>query len=177
MAGTTAHAFFAGAIVAQGLLAEDILASVPWKFDEQVLGGSAANVRIPASGSIPASYLGITWRHLQIRWHIPTTTNATPVALNAQLNGDAGANYITAFLDVVSASPTSLQASAQTAMRLGALSGTNTAGNQASGVTDINDFASSTLFRSLTSTGWRADSGGTGFEICGGQWSDRKSVV
>src|ERR1700738_3696291 len=29
VAGTTAHAFFAGAIVAQGLLAEDIVASVP----------------------------------------------------------------------------------------------------------------------------------------------------
>src|SRR5579859_8693 len=51
-AGTTPKSFFSGSgalspIIAVGLLAEDIVSSAPWKFDEQILGASAASIRVP----------------------------------------------------------------------------------------------------------------------------------
>src|SRR5215472_2739876 len=57
VAGTTAKAFFAGATIAVGLLAEDIVASSPWKFGEATIATNTATW-----SNIPASYLGITWR-------------------------------------------------------------------------------------------------------------------
>jgi hypothetical protein len=176
-AGTTPRAYFAGSTVAAVMLAEDLMSSFAWKFDEQILVGTAATIRVPAAGSIPASYLGIAFRHIQIRWKIPTTTNTTATAVSAQFNGDGGTNYIVAGLDVISGTPTSFQSSANTAFRIGAVSGTNTPGNQATGTTDINDAFSSTTFRGVTSACWRADSGGTGLEFCGGQWSNSSAPI
>lgn len=92
VAGTSAHAFFAGAIVAQGLLAEDILASVPWVFDEQIVS-AAASIRIPASGSIPASYLGINWRNIVVKIEGRGDTAAFFTDILFRLNGDSGNNY------------------------------------------------------------------------------------
>lgn len=91
VAGTTAHAFSAGAIVAQGLLVEDILASVPWKFDEMAPSGVAL-FTIPASGTIPASYLGVPWRHILIEW-VARTSVAGNADVFLQYNGDGAANY------------------------------------------------------------------------------------
>lgn len=93
VASTTARAFFAGATLAVGLLAEDIVASATWKMEEQTLSG-AAQCLIPASGVIPTSYLGITWRHLDVRYRLRTT--AAPngnASLFMQFNGDATGNY------------------------------------------------------------------------------------
>lgn len=93
VANTTAHAFFAGAIIAQGLLAEDFIGSAPWKFDDQVLS-AAAQCLIPATGSIPSAYLGITWRHLEIRYSLRAAgapNNFT--SLFMQFNGDFSVAY------------------------------------------------------------------------------------
>lgn len=96
-AGTTPRAFLSGSIpnapiIAAGMLAEDIVASSTWKFDEQILGAAAPNVRIPAAGSIPPTYLGITWRHLEIIW-TARSDQASVTTLNAQLNGDNANHY------------------------------------------------------------------------------------
>ena len=89
--GTTAHSFAAGAIIAQGLLAEDLLASVPWKFDDQ--SGAAASFTIPASGTIPASYLGIAWSGIRITWQARDSSANGADILQMVLNADGTANY------------------------------------------------------------------------------------
>lgn len=91
-AGTTPKAFFAGATVAATLLAEDIVASAPWKYDEQTPSGVTA-VTIPASGTIPASYLGIPFRHIKIVFEGRSSAAAFGVDLAIQFNGDNTANY------------------------------------------------------------------------------------
>jgi hypothetical protein len=91
--GTSARNFFAGAIVAQGLLVEDILASTPWKFDEQTPSG-LTTVTIPSSGTIPASYLGVNWRNIRIVLEGRSTAAALNADVQLQFNGDTTpANY------------------------------------------------------------------------------------
>lgn len=89
---TTNHAYFAGATVALASLAEDYIASVPWKFDEQSPSG-VGSVRIPASGTIPASYLGVNYRHLQIIGIARGDTAALFADIWLQFHGDTATNY------------------------------------------------------------------------------------
>ena len=93
VAGTTAKAFFAGATIAVGWLAEDILSSAPWKFDEQSPSG-VSTITIPAAGSIPASYLGVNFRHITIEWLIRSSAAAFNADLYFQLNGDTATSYV-----------------------------------------------------------------------------------
>jgi hypothetical protein len=123
-AGTTPKAFFAGATVAGTLLAEDIVASAPWKFDEQT--PTTTTVTIPASGTIPASYLGVSWRHIQIKWTARTTSGNNSDALIMQFNGDTGASYDTQVLLVNAGSTTPAQSLATTSCRVGFVPGATT---------------------------------------------------
>lgn len=90
-AGTTNHAYFAGATVALVSLAEDFVGSTPWKFDEQFPSG-VASISIPASGTIPSSYLGVNYRHIQIEWVARTSVSANADVF-LQYNGDGTFNY------------------------------------------------------------------------------------
>lgn len=90
-AGTTPRAYFAGATVAAGMLAEDIIASAPWKFDDQ--SPTASSVTIPASGTIPASYLGINWRDLLIVGIARSNAAQQATTMFYTFNGDSGPNY------------------------------------------------------------------------------------
>lgn len=91
-AGTTPHAYFAGATVAAGMLAEDLIASAPWKFDDQSPSG-VSSITIPASGTIPASYLGINWRDLLIVGIGRSNAAQNGATLQYTFNGDVGNNY------------------------------------------------------------------------------------
>lgn len=92
-AGTTPKTFFAGATIAQTILAEDVVASAPWKFDEQLLAAPASPIRIPVSGSFPASYLGVSFRHIRIQGQARGDTAGNPVDVAVTVNGDTGTNY------------------------------------------------------------------------------------
>ena len=128
VAGTTGHSFFAGAIVAQGMLAEDFVASTPWKFDEQTPSG-VASITIPASGAIPASYLGVPFRHILIKWSARTTSANGGDSLLMTINGDAGAHYAYQLRDSVGASVTTSLATGQTSTLAGTIAGGTTAAN------------------------------------------------
>jgi hypothetical protein len=91
-ASTTPHGYFAGATIAAGILAEDIFASVPWKFDEQTPSG-VSSVRIPASGSIPASYLGVNFRRIEIDVQGRSSNASGSVDLQLRANSDVGGDY------------------------------------------------------------------------------------
>jgi hypothetical protein len=99
VAGSTAHAFSAGAVIAQGFLVEDILASTAWKFDHQTPTG-IGTITIPASGTIPASYLGTSWQALEIMWHARTTSGNNSDVMTMTHNGDNTANYDTFIQDL-----------------------------------------------------------------------------
>jgi hypothetical protein len=123
-AGTTPKSFFAGATVAATLLAEDIVASAPWKYDEQT--PTTTSVTIPASGSIPASYLGVSWRHIQIKWTGRTTSGNNSDQLGIQFNGDTGASYDNQVLLVNAGTTTPAQSFANTVGRVGFVPGATT---------------------------------------------------
>lgn len=178
VAGTTAHSFFAGALVAQGLVAEDIVASVPWVFDEQVLGGTAASIRIPASGSIPASYLGINYRHLRIKWFLTAGTNGTTTSLVAQFNGDTATNYSYQLTDKLNTSITGSFSGSQISIRFGIVVGTNSAAGAVSGgVTEIPG-AFTAQAHPVISRCWRGDNvGGLGGEDVEGNWFNASVIT
>lgn len=177
VAGTTPHNFFAGAQVAQGLIAEDIIASVPWKFDEQSPIG--ASLTIPASGSIPASYLGITWRHIQIRWVARDTSGNNSDVLSMQFNGDNTANYDNQVLDVTGTAATPAQGLTATSARVGIVPGAGTgAAILASGRIEINNYAATATRRYVESRCVRNEAGITfGYEdgVCG--WRNSSSAI
>lgn len=99
-AGTTPKSFFSGSvgppvkcpIIAVGLLAEDLVASFTTKFDEQT-PTSGSSITIPASGTIPSSYLGVPYRHIEIEWTARTNSTNGGDVIGLQLNLDSGANY------------------------------------------------------------------------------------
>jgi hypothetical protein len=91
-AGTTPRSFLAGATVAAALLAEDIAASSPWKYDDQSAAG-VGQVNIPASGTIPPSILGIPFRHIEITWVLRSALVAVTDTLNLRINSDIAQNY------------------------------------------------------------------------------------
>lgn len=178
VAGTTAHAFFAGAIVAQGLLAEDIVASAAWKFDEQLLAGTATSITIPASGSIPSAYLGVNFRHIQIEFCCTATTSAGPVTLSMRYNGDNGNNYVYNGMDATGSSLTSVGLTSNVAsLRVGALPGSNTSGNEAAGTITVYNFVATNPRRAFTSVTWRDDSNGVGLESLSGLWLNTSNPV
>jgi hypothetical protein len=134
--GTTPKAYSAGATVAVVALAEDIVASAPWKFDDQTLSGSS--VRIPASGSIPSSYLGISYRGLRIRWKVRTTSGNTVDTLGLTFNGDAGANYRLDVAKVEGGVATDPEATGQSSIQVSDVPGGSAAANlYASGFIEI----------------------------------------
>jgi hypothetical protein len=121
-AGTTPKAFFAGATVAATLLAEDIVASAPWTYDEQT-PTAVTSITIPASGSIPASYLGVNFRQIRIEWTVRTTSGNNNDNLAMQLNGDSGANYSYQLRDTAGASVTTGLNTGQTSVLTGTVAG------------------------------------------------------
>jgi hypothetical protein len=160
-ASTTAKNFSAGAIVAVGWLAEDLIASVPWKFEEQTVSAVSA-VTIPASGTIPASYLGINWRHLEIRYRLRTSAAPNGTAsLYMQFNGDASGNY--AWAQLFNTPPSSAgynEQFAQTWIGIGLLpQGGATAGMFGQGEIKIEDYAAAQIKKAR---GWTDGSFGLG---------------
>jgi hypothetical protein len=140
-AGTTNHAYFAGGTVALASLAEDFVGSVPWKFDEQFPSGVTA-IAIPPSGTIPSSYLGVPYRHIQIEW-VARTSVASNADVYIQYNGDGTANYSYQQLfgtanAVTYANPTA----AVTAGNIGQVPGSPSGTGFGSGSVKINHFAS-----------------------------------
>lgn len=92
-AGTTPKSYSAGATIAVVMLAEDIVASAPWKFDEQIVSG-VSSIRIPAAGSFPTSYLGVNFRHIEIVYRLRDLGAGVGVGqLRMQWNGDTTASY------------------------------------------------------------------------------------
>ena len=80
--------------VAAGTVATSSYGSTLVKIEEQVLGVTTANVRIPASGSLPTGF-----RHLLIEYGARDTGAGTGVDfIIVQANGDAGANYNSEFI-------------------------------------------------------------------------------
>lgn len=171
VAGTSAHSFFAGAIVAQGLLAEDIVSSVPWKFDEQSPTG--ASVTVPASGSIPASYLGVNWRHIQVVICGRLSAASTVDTVNLRFNGDVGANYTWSSLAAVAASPVGVLPAGASSIAIGVLPAA-TAPASLPGVIylDIPEFANTSFLR-IAQSRVGAHGGGTSFEdaLFFGNWN------
>jgi hypothetical protein len=146
VAGTTAHSFFAGATIAQGLLAEDIMASVPWKFDEQI-PGAVSSITIPASGSIPATYLGINWRAILIKFKVRTSSANGNDNLQIQFNGDSGGNYDYSQFGWSSTNPmTASNVANQTQAVVGTIAGgTSTAGRISNGWIEIFGYSDVTV--------------------------------
>lgn len=167
VAGTTAHNFFAGAIVAQGLLVEDILASSTWKFDEQN-PTSGTSITIPSSGSFPASYLGIAWRHIDIEYTI--NGGASGGVLQMQYNADVAAHY--EFNQVLLSGGAwtfgGIQ-TGQTSMRVGVANTTGTIANK--GYIEIPDYVEAVWRKLLTYRCIRNDAGAEGLEIGMGVWT------
>lgn len=160
-ASTTAKNFSAGAIVAVGWLAEDLIASVPWKLEEQVVTAVSA-VTIPASGTIPASYLGVNWRHLEIRYRLRTSAAPNGTAsLYMQFNGDGTGNYAWAQLyNIPPSTPAYVELFAQTWIGVGILpQGGATAGMFGEGEIKITDYAGSQIKKAR---GWTDGSFGLG---------------
>lgn len=146
-AGTTAKAFFAGATIAVPWLAEDVYASVPWKFDDQTLSGTAANITIPASGTIPASYLGITWRHIEIVFGLRDTSTGTGTDFALlRFNGVSTATYTDEFIRSLAAVVAGNQNVGSTFLHLlGCANGGLAAGVFGSGFWKILNYTSSTM--------------------------------
>lgn len=169
VAGTTPHSFFAGATVAQGLLAEDILASAPWKFDDQSPSG-VNSVTIPAVGSIPSSYLGVSWRDICIKFHgQASTTGSQGVFL--QFNTDTGAHYYSNLLEGSNVTVNSENLGA-TSGSTGSVTGT-TSGNAGSGTIWIRGYNQTALKVAWLYQSFRLDGGATGnthTQHGGGNW-------
>jgi hypothetical protein len=176
-AGTTPKSFFAGATVAATLLAEDIVASAPWKYDEQM--PTTASVTIPASGSIPASYLGVAWRHIQIRWTARDTSGNNSDSLTMQFNGDAGANYDQQVLTVNGSTNTAAQNLATTSCRVGFLPGATTGATILSaGRIEIVNYASTTVRRYVEAFCTQNSAGITfGFEVDAASWRNTSAAI
>jgi hypothetical protein len=184
VAGTTAKSFFANALVAQGIIAEDIYASVPWKFDEQSPAGTAASVLIPASGSIPASYLGVSWRCIHIRYQLRTNSgNATDfLTLRLGTGGgavDASANYNQQNLQGSAAVASAGSSGGTTSIRAGILiGGTGTATKIAQGEIVIFNYAGTTFQKVITAlNGNWPGSGNPSTELDWGDWSNTGAIT
>lgn len=185
-AGTTPKSFFGGSvgppplcpIIAVGLLAEDLIASTEWKFDEQSPSGTGT-VTIPASGSIPASYLGINWRHLEIEILGRSSVAAINDIVNIRFNGDTGNNYFWSNLVATTATPAATVPTQATA----GIAGVITAASASATVPGmvriwVPEFASTTFAKVwLASMGYQ--SGGTGMELgqFQGNWNQTTALV
>jgi hypothetical protein len=174
VAGTTAHAFFAGAIVAQGLLAEDIVASVPWKFDDQ--SPTTTVVTIPATGSIPASYLGINYSCIRIEWAARTGSPRTEDLILMQFNGDQGSNYEYQNLSVLSAVATPSLSTPTAGIRVGFAAGGLVTVVTNTGWIEIPFFGTASVRRTAQAQCWRHDSV-LGLDINGGNWANVVSAI
>jgi len=176
-AGTTPKAFFAGATVAAGWLAEDILASAPWKFDEQTPTGTS--VTVPASGSIPASYLGINWRQLRVVITGRTALAAALDSIGLRFNGDTASNYTWSALAATAATPTGVLPTGATSIPVGQLPAAS-APASLPGVIEIiiPEYASTGFLRIARST-IGAHGGGTNFEdaIFFGNWNSSVALT
>ena len=185
-ASTTPRAFLAGSIpnapiIAAGMLAEDIVASSPWKFDDQSVS-AVAQILIPAAGSIPASYLGITWRHLEIRFRLRTGGAANGVSsLFVQFDGDTSANY--AWGQIFNNPPSSVgynEIFAQTWMALGMVPQAGSTANMfGEGSIHINDYTGSQIKKAR---GWSDGSYGLGtpgiqFALRHGIWNNAAAIT
>src|SRR2546428_4814691 len=85
--GTAAHAFAAGAVWQQDLT-KGALQLMPMKFDEQT-PSAVSSVRIPASGSLPAS----GYRHLEIQVIGRSSAAVSSDEFGIQFSGITGAVY------------------------------------------------------------------------------------
>jgi hypothetical protein len=179
VAGTTGHGFFAGALVAQGILAEDIYASVPWKFDDQLLGGPGASIVIPSSGSIPASYLGATWRGIRIRWSLLTTSGNHGDFVQMRFNGDTAANYDYQALVGAAAAASATSSGSATSFRVGStVGGLGTAGHWGQGWIEIFDAFNTVKMKTFIAACYSYD-GGSAIteEMDGGNWHTSASPI
>ena len=177
-AGTTPTSYSPGATVAVVALAEDIIASTELKFDEQTLSGGSS-VTIPASGSLPPSYLGVSWRHLEIEVIGRSTAAATNDILNVRFNGDVGNDYFWSNLAATTSTPSAQVPTQATAGIVGLVTGA-TASATVPGMVRIwlPEYTNTTWARTwLGSMGFQ--SGGTGFELAQfqGNWNQTSALT
>ncbi len=170
-ASTTAKAFFAGATIACALLAEDLVAGVPWTIDVQT-PTSGSVITIPASGSIPASYLGTTWSTIRVEWAVRTTSGNNFDSLSGQFNGDSGAHYNYELRDTVATNVTAGTTANATSILAGTVAGGALAAvYQNSGWLDIFNYANTTWVKKGFCWCMRNDIGGFGMRESGWEWA------
>lgn len=166
-AGTTPRAYFSGATVAAVLLAEDIVASAPWKiFEQYVTSGTVASFN---PTSIPNTY-----RDLEVFWGA-VTDQSSGQFLNLQANADTGNNYSwSAGLILIGGSTVNSSGNSQNSARIG------TAGTvYAAGKFTLHNYAIPLVgtYRQFNGTWWQ-DSDTTGADgTSAGEWKNNANPL
>jgi len=130
-----------------------------------------------SSGTITFSSIPATYKHLQIRLLARSTQVATSVSASIQCNGDTGSNYARHTLNGDGATATSNSSSTAVSMTLFRITGASVTANiMGTGIVDIQDYQSTTKYKTFRSISGEDENGAGSIRLQSGLWQSTSAI-